>query len=581
MELTKKQLDSEKIRTFLEGFETKINRNFALSNSVCVHCGMCVDSCHYHEATGDPKQSPVYKADKIRKIYKSRHDWLSQVSHWWTGAKRLEDEEDFQELADIAWGSCTMCRRCTVNCPMGVDMALLVRSLRSLLLEAGHVPEGVKQVNADQYEFGNQMAVTQEDYLETLEWLNEEHAADVEDPEAVIPLDKQGADVMYVVNPREVKYAPLTLLSAAKIFYVAGENWTMPSVGWDNTNFGLFSGDDALGGHMSGQLYRQAQELGVKRVVTSECGHGYRATRWEGPNWAKMDLEFPIVNLLEVMQEYIEEGRLELDPSANKDRVTYHDPCNLGRSAGMTEEPRFVLQQCVEDFQEMYPNRADNWCCSGGGGAMSMSEYTSRRLEVAKVKADQLRETGASVVVTACHNCIDALGDCIKKYELGMKTSTVSELLADAIVMPVREPVERLPLHLPSGERPLILVVDDEPDIRTFIGTVCQDNGARVIEAADGDQALELARAELPDMITLDLEMPGRNVGEIFEIMRQDGNLADIPVCIVTGHPKLRSLIYDRPVRAPEGYVDKPVDEEKILLTARRILRLAEETAEA
>ena len=87
MELTQKQLDSEKVRAFHEGFEKKINRNFMLSNSTCVHCGMCVNSCHYHEATGDPRQSPVYKADRIRKIYKSRHDWLSQLSHWWTGAR--------------------------------------------------------------------------------------------------------------------------------------------------------------------------------------------------------------------------------------------------------------------------------------------------------------------------------------------------------------------------------------------------------------------------------------------------------------------------------------------------------------
>ena len=573
MAISTKQETSEKIRKFMESFEKKFNRNFALSNAVCVHCGLCVESCHYYEATKDPKNSPVYKTDKIRKIYKHQRDWLSQLSHWWTGAKAPETEADMEELADIAWGSCTMCRRCTVNCPMGVDTALLIRTLRSLLLEAGYVPEGVKQVCEDQYEFGNQMAVTKEDYLDTLEWLNEEHANDVGDPEATIPLDKKGVDIMYVVNPREVKYAPLTLLSVAKIFYVVGESWTMPSEGWDNTNFGLFAGDDKLGGEMSGALYKKAQELGVKKIITSECGHGYRATRWEGHNWSKMDHGIPVESLLETMQRYIEEGRLNIDPSVNKDRITYHDPCNLGRSSGMTEEPRFVLSKCVQDFQEMYPNRADNWCCSGGGGAMSMSEYTGRRLEVAKVKADQLQETDAKIVVTACHNCIDALTDLIRKYQLGMKTATVSELLAEAIVMPEREIVHK-PLHMEPGVPATILVVDDESDIREFIATVCEDNGAKVFQAADGDEALKLANDKLPDLITLDLEMPGRDVGEVFEIMRKDGNLADIPICIITGHPKLRSLIYDRPVAPPEGYIDKPVDEEKILLNARKILNL-------
>ena len=414
----------EKIAKFNELFETKINRNFSLSNSACVHCGLCIESCHYYMATKDPKTTPVYKTDAIRRIYKSRHDWLSRVAPFWTGAAPLRTREDLDRLRDIAWGSCTMCRRCTINCPMGIDTALLMRSVRSILLAIGEAPEGVVQVCKDQYEIGNQMGVSDEDYIETIEWLSEEHATDVGDPRATIPLDKKGADVMYVVNPREVKYAPLTLLAAAKIMYAAGEDWTMPRTGWDNTNFGLFAGDDKLGGKMGRALFEKAQELGVKKVVVSECGHGFRATRWESPNWAKMDLGFPIESFLETMAAYIREGRIRLNPAANTEPVTYHDPCNLGRSSGLTEEPRYVLRHAVRNFVEMYPNRADNWCCSGG--AMSMSEYTGRRLEAARIKADQLRETGTKIVATACHNCIDALGDLIRTGPTG---TNVNDLL--------------------------------------------------------------------------------------------------------------------------------------------------------
>jgi len=120
----------------------------------------------------------------------------------------------------------------------------------------------------------------------------------------------------------------------------------------------------------------------------------------------------------------------------------------------------------------------------------------------------------------------------------------------------------------------VLVVVDDEPDQREFLATVFEDNGATVFRASNGDEALEVARREKPDLLTLDLEMPGRNAGEVFEILRTDPDLEAIKVCIITGHPELRRLIYDGRVRRPEGYLDKPVDEGRLLLNIRKILKL-------
>ena len=120
----------------------------------------------------------------------------------------------------------------------------------------------------------------------------------------------------------------------------------------------------------------------------------------------------------------------------------------------------------------------------------------------------------------------------------------------------------------------VLVVVDDEPDQREFLATVFEDNGATVFRASNGDEALEVARREKPDLLTLDLEMPGRNAGEVFEIMRTDPDLEAIKVCIITGHPELRRLIYARTVRRPEGYLDKPVDERRLLLNVRKILKM-------
>ena len=99
--------------------------------------------------------------------------------------------------------------------------------------------------------------------------------------------------------------------------------------------------------------------------------------------------------------------------------------------------------------------------------------------------------------------------------------------------------------------------------------------------AADGDEALEVATREKPDLLTLDLEMPGKNVGEVYEILREDPELESLKVCVITGRPELRKLIYDRSVRKPEGYLDKPVTEETLILAVRKVLELAHDEAVA
>ncbi len=120
-----------------------------------------------------------------------------------------------------------------------------------------------------------------------------------------------------------------------------------------------------------------------------------------------------------------------------------------------------------------------------------------------------------------------------------------------------------------------ILVVDDEADARSFICAVLEDNGATVLEASDGDAALEVARREKPDLITLDITMPGKDGGAVFEELRKDPALLDTPVCIISAHPDLRRLIYQRTVPPPEGYLDKPIDEKGLLLNVRKTLTLA------
>ena len=583
---------SHKAQKVIERMGMKLNRQVVGSLVACVHCGNCTDACHYVLANpDDPTYAPTYKADRIRKLFKKHFDWTGRVFPWWVKGGSVYTDQDLEELKDIVFGKCTNCRRCTVNCPMGVDYATFNRMARGLLVSVGVMPEGVAAVSKDQWEIGNQMGVLKEDYLDTLEWMSEELVEEVGDPAAEIPIDKPDCDIMYTINPREAKYDPRTISDAAKIFWAAAESYTMPTEGWDMTNFGLFSGDDDLGGVVARRVYEKAIELRAKKVVMSECGHGYRSTACEGPNWAGFDIPFELESSVTTMLRYIKEGRIKVDKTKNPRRVTFHDSCNNARSCGLTEEPRELLNLVCMDFQEMYPNRAENYCCTGGGGAMSMSEYAPRRLKSGLVKAKQLKDTGAEIVVTSCHNCVDGLGDVIKHYELGMEVTQLVNLVANALVIeekpavvltttPAAEPVPTgtPPVPAPAAAGSLagrrILVIDDEPDICVFLSMVLEDHGAIVAQAMNGDEGLAMAKSMIPDLITLDLSMPGRDGGEVFEALRKDSSLASTPICIITGRPELRRLIYDREVRRPEGYLDKPVDKDTLLTNIRRILAL-------
>jgi TusE/DsrC/DsvC family sulfur relay protein len=185
--------------------------------------------------------------------------------------------------------------------------------------------------------------------------------------------------------------------------------------------------------------------------VLTECGHGYRVNRWEAQGWYGKPLPVDMLSYNELAAEYLRTGRIELDPTKNPEPVTYHDPCNQARSGGLEEEPRYLLRQAVMDFREMTPHGIENFCCGGGGGALTMSEFRDRRLEAGKVKADQIRATGAKIVVTSCHNCIDQIAELSRHYDLGVKVQNVCEIVANALVI---EPKVALPGAV-VGEKPV------------------------------------------------------------------------------------------------------------------------------
>jgi Fe-S oxidoreductase len=404
----------------------------AFHMDACLRCGLCSDACHVYLAEPDSANLPAAKASKITSLFRRYHTLLGRHFPRLVSARELTTEV-LEEIGEAVYGRCTACGRCSVSCALGLELREIIRVGRQMCAVAGYVPEGLQRTVDNQLETGNQMAIAREELVSTAEWLSDDLKTEMGDEAVKVHVDEKGKRVFYLVNPREVKFFPLSLMAAAGVFHAAGESWTMSSKFYDVTNYGFYSGDDESAGELTRRVVAEAQSLGAEEIVLSECGHGYRSFRWEGPRWLGQAYPMPVRSVLELLDEYLESGRIKVDRHKNPERVTLHDPCNLVRLGGLSEPQRRILRQVVEDFVEMTPNREDNYCCGGGGGMLSMSEYGERRVASGKIKAEQIRATGAKIVATPCHNCADQLLELSKKYKLGTEIQAVVELVYSSL----------------------------------------------------------------------------------------------------------------------------------------------------
>jgi Fe-S oxidoreductase len=392
----------------------------------CVRCGLCAESCHYYTAQPQLQNMPVYRGEALRKLYRDNPVRSNRL--FGKSAKATSsDDRLLDSLADMAFGTCTLCRRCTVNCPVGVDTASLMRTARAIATATGKAPEILVQLADSAISRGDNIELYRDMLLEQFKDLETETRKKINDPTFSIPVGKKDADILFVGLSGEHSIVPPAIL-----FHYAGANWTLSM--FEASNYGSFIGDTDRSKKIAQRIIDEAKQLGVKEVVIGECGHAFTVLRWEAPKWFKQALPFRVRSLIEVLAEWVQNGRLMLNPDANAEPVTYHDSCNLGRNGGLLEEPRIVLRAAVKDFREMYPNGAESYCCGGGSGMVAVSEWDERRMLAGTPKAKQIKATGAKIVVASCDNCRIQLGELNERYNLGIKVSGLADLVVNAIV---------------------------------------------------------------------------------------------------------------------------------------------------
>ncbi len=424
--------DDIKIKRGLDVLNSHKDSKLISHLNSCVHCGLCAKTCLYYLTTKDERFIPARKVELVSSIYRRYFTFTGRTFPGLVKARELDDKT-VEEMVDLLYGACVMCGRCVQHCSIGVDIEYVVRKGREMLAEMGYVPGSLQSTVKAALETGNNMGISYEDFVDTVEWMEEELQDECNDTEARIPLNEHGKNVLYTLNPREPKFFPLSISAMAKVFYAAKESWTLSTNMYDVTNYAYFSSHPGEAKKIAQRMYDEMHKMKAKRLVLGECGHGVRSNRWEASNYIEKEFPFEAITSVELMAEYIRDGRIKPDKERIKDTVTLHDPCNLTRGSGVIKEQRYILKNCVNDLVEMTPHGTDNFCCGGGGGQLAMSEYNDRRLKIAELKIGQIRKTGAVIVATPCHNCIDQLIQINVTYNLNVQIKTLAEIVADSL----------------------------------------------------------------------------------------------------------------------------------------------------
>lgn len=386
--------DTQRLARAKAVMRDKTDRALALDLESCVNCGYCSEACHFYQSTQDPRYTPTRKLDLLRRVHARETAAFAPLRRLVTRDITADDLREWQELV---YDSCTECGRCSMACPMGINIARGVNVMREALWQAGLAPLELMAVAQEQAGRGTVFGVGPTELARTVEALRAQGV--------VIPLDEPQADVLLVSTVIDVLLYQDALAATARVLNHLGVKWTLRSAGFEAANFGLLSGNEALQKAASQRLIDEALAIGARTVILPECGHAYPALRWDGRLANGEPLPFEVLAVSEFVGREIQAGRLQLQAGDGSQKVTYHDACKLGRHGGVLEEPRAAIRALGVDFREGTPTAERNWCCGGGAGTFLINRAEPLRHKAWEIKREQIDATGADTVVLSCASC--------------------------------------------------------------------------------------------------------------------------------------------------------------------------------
>ena len=438
-------------KRFLEAFAAILGHsNYAMvldaACRVSSRCGRCTSTCPVYQVSEEQRDIPCERSELLLKIYRRYFTPGGALGARFGFGFEL-DEAYINRLAEDVY-RCTACRRCKLECPMGIDHGMITHLARWVLAEVGIVPKALVVATREQLEGDtrNTSAIPKAALIDTCEFL-EEDCEDELGLKISFPIDKEKTEYVFFPAVSDYLLEPDTLMGNAAVMSASGGSWTIGTSNYDGINYGLFYSDRMLDRIVSAEA-EEVRRLGAEKILIGECGHASRSAKAFVRTFCGADDAPEVVNFMEYTFDAWKSGKLQLRKGAIKERVTYHDPCNIARSGWIIEQPRELLRHICEDFVEMTPNGKYNYCCGGGGGTVSIDEIRQFRTKVGgATKAEQIRRTGAELLVAPCANCKKQLAEVCEDHGLDhVKVVGLHDLLLEALIPPpgmvVEEPTK-------------------------------------------------------------------------------------------------------------------------------------------
>ena len=413
---------SERLERGLNKLRSQVDPKVKSFFSSCVHCGVCAEACLFYTETRDPRYTPIYKTEPLRKVWQEEYTFWGKLTSK-LGMRKPITEEDLSDWEALVYDGCSMCGRCSMTCPMGIDIAQMIFKTKTALSAGGYSPKDLAETTQRAVEIGSPMGVK----LGALQAQIKHIEDDINLP---IPVDVMQTDYLALLSSMEIMYFPEYLASLARIFHQAGVSWTLCSEAFEATNSGLQIGDTEVAALLVERVVAGAEKLKVKYVISPECGHAYTAIRWEGPNFIGRPYSFKVVHILELLDDLFQNGKLRL-AGKEAERLTFHDPCSIVRRGGVESQPRHLLRAIATNFIEMEEHGAMNWCCGGGGGVSGNERAEPLKLRAFNRKKSQLDQINVETIVTSCSNCRLVIEDGLEAYDMDMNIVGLTEMLAD------------------------------------------------------------------------------------------------------------------------------------------------------
>ena len=388
-------------KRFLDNF----GRSETLWMYACSRCGECVDVCPVYEKTSDKYTAPGFKIKKMRGL-------ITKKLAPFTGSPSKESVEKVVK----GLYECTLCGRCWSVCPYNYDLVDLWEKARESAYENGLAPESLQQVEEA---IVTEKNIFKRPHSRRLDWTKD----------LDVPVGEK-ADTVYFVGclmsyRGQLKPAASAL---ASILNAAGESWTILQ---DEVCCGVplkFSGATKQLAALMDTNIRAIESTGARKIVFS-CPGCYRMF-WQ--EYSKvLGKRVRMMHEIELIDELVKSGKIKFKGKL-QERMTYHDPCDLGRNSGIYDEPRELIKMIPGvEFAELENNREYTTCCGGGGNVESIDAELSAN--IASIKAKEIIATGADIGTTSCQQCIRTIATALKKEKSRIKAMDISQLVLDSI----------------------------------------------------------------------------------------------------------------------------------------------------